>query len=87
MALSAPHATALGRHIRDRFPGASLSLHVGNVASASVTALSSALQDGGKVEVVVVPGTAGMPPQLRVNRVVGATKSRRFRTRFASLRD
>ncbi|KAJ1529685.1 hypothetical protein ONE63_006440 [Megalurothrips usitatus] len=83
VALSPGHATALGRHIRDRFPGASLSLHVANVSSAAVTALSAALQDGGKVDVACLP----LPPQLRVNRVVGAAKSRRFRTRFASLRD
>ncbi|XP_052126070.1 uncharacterized protein LOC113203118 isoform X2 [Frankliniella occidentalis] len=82
--LSPGQATALGRHIRDRFPGASLSLQVANVASASVCALMAALQDGGKVDVSCL---AGSPPQLRVNRVVSAPKARRFRTRFASLRD
>lgn len=83
VALSPTHASALGRHIRDRFPGASLSLYVSNVASASVAALSAALQDGGKMDVA----SLASPPQLRLNRVVSATKSRRFRTRFSSLRD
>ncbi|XP_063235464.1 uncharacterized protein LOC134538244 [Bacillus rossius redtenbacheri] len=84
VALTPGQAAAVGKCVRDRFPGTALELGAKDVGAVAVKALVAALEEGNKVEVAYLGGAAC---SLRVQRVLKSHKLKgRFR-RFTSLKE
>ncbi|XP_047116274.1 uncharacterized protein LOC124796227 [Schistocerca piceifrons] len=84
--LSQAQAAALGRCVRDRFPGTALQLSVRDMEAAAAKALVAALRDGGRLEVSFLAG-AGPGCELRVQRVAKNPRLRVKLRRFTSLKE
>ncbi|XP_049812336.1 uncharacterized protein LOC126259520 [Schistocerca nitens] len=84
--LSQAQAAALGRCVRDRFPGTALQLSARDMEAAAAKALVAALRDGGRLEVSFLAG-AGPGCELRVQRVAKNPRLRVKLRRFTSLKE
>ncbi|XP_049827178.1 uncharacterized protein LOC126266735 [Schistocerca gregaria] len=80
--LSRAQAAALGRCVRDRFPGTALQLSARDMEAAAAKALVAALRDGGRLEVSFLAGG-----ELRVQRVAKNPGLRVKLRRFTSLKE
>ncbi|GLH16214.1 Uncharacterized protein GBIM_20553 [Gryllus bimaculatus] len=82
--LTAGRATAVGKCIRDRFPGTALELSTKDIAVDAVKALVAAIEEGGKVEVIFAGGPSC---NLRIQRILKNQKLKGKFRRFTSLKE
>ncbi|XP_067000961.2 uncharacterized protein [Anabrus simplex] len=84
VALTPGQATAVGKCIRDRFPGTGLELSAKDVGTEAVKALVAILEEGSKVEVMFVGGPTC---NLRIQRILKNQKLKGKFRRFTSLKE
>nr|CAD7201575.1 unnamed protein product [Timema douglasi] len=82
--LTPGQATAVGKCIRDRFPGSGLEVSAKDVGVDAVKSLVTALEEGNKIEVMYL---GGVSCTLRIQRILKNQKLKGKFRRFTSLKE
>lgn len=84
VAVTSGQATAVGKCIRDRFPGTALELSAKDIGTESVKAMVTALEEGNKIEVTFIGGSSC---NLRIQRIMKNQKLKGKFRRFTSMKE